>query len=127
MTTTSSGSAAFNPSSDLGERAVAHKDERAVAEQAQVARARGRVRHLDSEFDCARGDGRCRRRRRAAREREGEARLASVYPRDVLGGARVFAREYVGEQVGVEELVEEDLDGRDRPHVPVEAPEDLIP
>src|SRR5437764_14028128 len=36
-----------------GDRAVLHVYERAVAEQAQVARARGRVRHLDSYLDRA--------------------------------------------------------------------------
>src|SRR5207248_9923516 len=84
-----------------GNRAVLHVDERAVAEQTQVARARGRVRHLDSYLDCARGDGRCCVRGRVARERDFESRLASVYLRDVLRGARTFSGEYVREKVWV--------------------------
>src|SRR5205085_1589279 len=88
-----------------GDRAVLHVYERAVAEQAQVARARGRVRPIDSCLDRARCAGRCAGSR-VARERDFKSRLATVYLCDVLRGARMFSREYVREKVWVEELVE---------------------
>src|SRR6185312_981021 len=107
-------------------------DEGAIPKQAHVARAAAlrvtlislRIDHIDGHLDGAlsnSGGG------RAAGHRQLHNRLATILPGNVERNLRSFTRKNIGQQSGIIELVEEQLDRRYVESLLVVTPENLVP